>query len=333
MADRSRHVSAEVGEDEEQCRVGALMARTSWATSGVLIAIGLALWLGFGLQNSAGLALAYAVRVGPLAALLPRLPEIQSGEDFRRCAVRPPARCRQRAAHITAEERTLDRMRFSARALSPVSPSSLAALGCAKNRDCALCTGGASPRARSLYLPACGCVCACARVRVCMYACACARVRVCVCACAREKPPLPRRAVDLARLALLRGWHARSLSAKRQLQPSGRNAPSLRAIATLQVYTLVPEERRSELEGWKSNLVTIETSMSSGIAATYGYSVAGGIPGGLLAEVRAGSIVRSRLRLRSVASRSPRCAPYARRRKRKRKERGRARRMRWRRSL
>ena len=37
-------------------------------------------------------------------------------------------------------------------------------------------------------------------------------------------------------------------------------------------------------QGWKQNLVTMETSMASGIAATYGYSVAGGIPGGLLAE-------------------------------------------------
>eukprot|EP00966_Prymnesium_polylepis_P119950 2771814-Prymnesium_polylepis.1 len=37
-------------------------------------------------------------------------------------------------------------------------------------------------------------------------------------------------------------------------------------------------------QGWKQNLVTMETSMASGIAATYGYSVAGGVPGGLLAE-------------------------------------------------
>jgi len=50
------------------------------------------------------------------------------------------------------------------------------------------------------------------------------------------------------------------------------------------IYTLIPEEKKVELAGWKMNLVTMETSMASGIAATYGYSVAGGIPGGLLAE-------------------------------------------------
>ena len=41
---------------------------------------------------------------------------------------------------------------------------------------------------------------------------------------------------------------------------------------------------KAGLTGWKMNLVTMETSMASGIAATYGYSVAGGVPGGLLAE-------------------------------------------------
>ena len=51
------------------------------------------------------------------------------------------------------------------------------------------------------------------------------------------------------------------------------------------IYTLIPEETaRSGMIGWKMNLVTMETSMASGIAATYGYSVAGGVPGGLLAE-------------------------------------------------
>ena len=51
------------------------------------------------------------------------------------------------------------------------------------------------------------------------------------------------------------------------------------------IYTLLPEEKRTtQLQGWKLNLVTMETSMSSGIAATYGYSVAGGVPGGLIAE-------------------------------------------------
>ena len=51
------------------------------------------------------------------------------------------------------------------------------------------------------------------------------------------------------------------------------------------IYTLLPEEwTSSNMQGWKMNLVTMETSMASGIAATYGYSVAGGVPGGLLAE-------------------------------------------------
>ena len=51
------------------------------------------------------------------------------------------------------------------------------------------------------------------------------------------------------------------------------------------LYTLIPEEaQQAPLQGWKMNLVTMETSMASGIAATYGYSVAGGVPGGLLSE-------------------------------------------------
>ena len=51
------------------------------------------------------------------------------------------------------------------------------------------------------------------------------------------------------------------------------------------LYTLIPEEQQmAAKQGWKMNLVTMETSMASGIAATYGYSVAGGVPGGLLAE-------------------------------------------------
>lgn len=51
------------------------------------------------------------------------------------------------------------------------------------------------------------------------------------------------------------------------------------------IYTMIPEEyQNSPKQGWKMNLVTMETSMASGIAATYGYSVAGGVPGGLLAE-------------------------------------------------
>jgi len=49
------------------------------------------------------------------------------------------------------------------------------------------------------------------------------------------------------------------------------------------IYALIPDEHRMQ-QGWKQNLVTMETSMASGIAATYGYSVAGGVPGGLLAE-------------------------------------------------
>ena len=48
------------------------------------------------------------------------------------------------------------------------------------------------------------------------------------------------------------------------------------------IYTLLPDP--GGFKGWKMNLVTMETSMASGIAATYGYSVAGGVPGGLLAE-------------------------------------------------
>ena len=50
------------------------------------------------------------------------------------------------------------------------------------------------------------------------------------------------------------------------------------------IYALIPKEWTREIEGWKQNLVTMETSLASGIASTYGYSVAGGIPGGLLAE-------------------------------------------------
>lgn len=51
------------------------------------------------------------------------------------------------------------------------------------------------------------------------------------------------------------------------------------------IYTLLPEEKvTGPVQGWKLNLVTMETSMASGIAASYGYSVAGGVPGGLLAE-------------------------------------------------
>ena len=49
------------------------------------------------------------------------------------------------------------------------------------------------------------------------------------------------------------------------------------------IYALIPDDARQQ-QGWKQNLVTMETSMASGIAATYGYSVAGGVPGGLLAE-------------------------------------------------
>ena len=49
------------------------------------------------------------------------------------------------------------------------------------------------------------------------------------------------------------------------------------------IYSAIPDHARTQ-QGWKQNLVTMETSMASGIAATYGYSVAGGIPGGLLAE-------------------------------------------------
>lgn len=51
------------------------------------------------------------------------------------------------------------------------------------------------------------------------------------------------------------------------------------------IYSILPEHvREAPSQGWKLNLVTMETSMSSGIAAAYGYSVAGGVPGGLLAE-------------------------------------------------
>jgi hypothetical protein len=49
------------------------------------------------------------------------------------------------------------------------------------------------------------------------------------------------------------------------------------------VYTLMPP-KSGPTHGWKLNLVTMETSMASGIAAAYGYSVAGGVPGGMLAE-------------------------------------------------
>lgn len=67
------------------------------------------------------------------------------------------------------------------------------------------------------------------------------------------------------------------------------------------VYTFIPEElAEAGLTGWKMNLVTMETSMASGIAATYGYSVAGGVPGGLLAE-----FVMSSLGKRTVAEISP----------------------------
>ena len=59
------------------------------------------------------------------------------------------------------------------------------------------------------------------------------------------------------------------------------------------LYTLIPEDKTEKLEGWKMNLVTMETSMSSGIAATYGYSVAGGVPGGLLAEYVMSSLGRA----------------------------------------
>jgi len=66
-------------------------------------------------------------------------------------------------------------------------------------------------------------------------------------------------------------------------------------------YTFIPEEvAAAGLTGWKMNLVTMETSMASGIAATYGYSVAGGVPGGLLAEY-----VMSWLGKRTVAEISP----------------------------
>lgn len=67
------------------------------------------------------------------------------------------------------------------------------------------------------------------------------------------------------------------------------------------VYTFIPEElAEAGLTGWKMNLVTMETSMASGIAATYGYSVAGGVPGGLLAE-----FVMASLGKRTVAEISP----------------------------
>jgi len=67
------------------------------------------------------------------------------------------------------------------------------------------------------------------------------------------------------------------------------------------IYTLIPEDKlEAGLVGWKMNLVTMETSMASGIAATYGYSVAGGVPGGLLAE-----FVMSSLGKATVAEISP----------------------------
>ena len=59
------------------------------------------------------------------------------------------------------------------------------------------------------------------------------------------------------------------------------------------LYTFIPEENQQALQGWKMNLVTMETSMASGIAATYGYSVAGGVPGGLLAEYVMSSLGKS----------------------------------------
>ena len=71
------------------------------------------------------------------------------------------------------------------------------------------------------------------------------------------------------------------------------------------IYTLIPEESRTQ-QGWKVNLVTMETSMASGIAATYGYSVAGGIPGGLIAEY-----VMQNAGKRAVAELSPLLGPVA----------------------
>ncbi len=52
------------------------------------------------------------------------------------------------------------------------------------------------------------------------------------------------------------------------------------------IYSTLPTEvqKKSGHEGYKHNLVTMESSMASCIASTYGYSVAGGIPGGLLGE-------------------------------------------------
>ena len=52
------------------------------------------------------------------------------------------------------------------------------------------------------------------------------------------------------------------------------------------IYSTLPTavQKKSGHEGYKHNLVTMESSMASCIASTYGYSVAGGIPGGLLGE-------------------------------------------------
>jgi hypothetical protein len=52
------------------------------------------------------------------------------------------------------------------------------------------------------------------------------------------------------------------------------------------IYSTLPTavKKKSGHEGYKHNLVTMESSMASCIASTYGYSVAGGIPGGLLGE-------------------------------------------------
>ena len=52
------------------------------------------------------------------------------------------------------------------------------------------------------------------------------------------------------------------------------------------IYSTLPPavQKKTGHEGYKHNLVTMESSMASCIASTYGYSVAGGIPGGLLGE-------------------------------------------------
>ena len=71
------------------------------------------------------------------------------------------------------------------------------------------------------------------------------------------------------------------------------------------IYSILPEEKKTaQMVGWKMNLVTMETSIASGIAATYGYSVAGGIPGGLVAEY-----VMSVLGKATVAELSPLVGP------------------------